>query len=147
MHFTIALLDDTIVDKLYHTKKAIGYFTDTLQIRTENKFPFEWASTMCSLGDVYLGHKYEKSREQDLDMAIKCYNEAKRIYTENQFTYAWAKMQIQLAFSYKELFEITQNEEYSTLSNKYANDGLSGLKKCGYGSSVDMLAEKLAIKK
>ena len=65
-------------DRQANLQQAIACFTQVLEVRTREAFPFEWAMTQNNLGNAY-GDLPGGDRQANLQQAITCYTQALQV--------------------------------------------------------------------
>lgn len=92
---------------------AIEYYYKSLQIRTFENNPTEWARVQHSLGDAYRDKEYTIGKVNNFIKAINCYLNALKVYTYENHPYEWAQVNKSLGNAYRKLAR----------NNKFANCG------------------------
>jgi CHAT domain-containing protein/tetratricopeptide (TPR) repeat protein len=72
-----------------------------LQVYTESRYPFQWATTQNNLGVVYQ-NRLRGVKEENQEAALECYRAALRVYTKDRFPLDWAMTQNNLGNVYSE---------------------------------------------
>ncbi len=78
---------------------AIACYQAALQVRTQESFPENWATTQNNLGNAYYDRIRGERREKS-GMAIACYEAALQVRTPESFPEKWATTQNNLGTAY-----------------------------------------------
>jgi len=80
-------------DKKENLNRAIGCFEKALRMRTEERFPVDFAMTQSNLGIAYIRLAEVRDKEENLKRAIGCFEKALRIYAEEHVPVDFAVQQ------------------------------------------------------
>jgi len=89
----------------------------SLEVRTRDSFPEQWANTQNNLGNAYQP-RIRGERADNLELAIVAYNLSLEVYTRDSFPEDWARTQNNLGNAYKNRIrgEKADNLELATVA-------------------------------
>ena len=79
---------------------AIAAYNQSLEVRTRDAFPSEWARSQNNLGIAY-DSRIRGEKAENLELAIAAYNQSLEIYTREDFPQDWARSQNNLGNAYR----------------------------------------------
>ncbi|MEA5514472.1 CHAT domain-containing protein [Nodularia sp. UHCC 0506] len=80
---------------------AIAGYEIVLTVFTQDRFPYEWATTQNNLGAAY-SHRIQGTKSENLELAIFCYQQALQEYARDRFPNEWARTQNNLGNAYSQ---------------------------------------------
>jgi CHAT domain-containing protein len=94
---------------------ALFYYFKSLEVRTRDNNPKEWARVQHSLGNAYRDKRcHDDELESNIEQAIKCYLNALTQYTIKNNPEEWAQVNKSLGNAYRKLARVTN---YSKLDD------------------------------